>query len=527
MYRVMLVDDEPALLNSLKKYVPWEEYGFEVACALQNGREALETLETLKKQDVDVVITDVRMPVLDGLQLAQEVKRRYPLVEIVILSGYNEFEYVRTALRSGAMEYLTKPIGKKELEEVLAKVKQRIRRREKLDRDMESMKSEIERHEKVIRNQMYCNVLNNRMEWWGYENQNIALLEDSAANENFILCVFTFERQKTDLKQDFYWVLFEHFLKEHPLHEKADYFWQEWMFYYVLPCREHEFSKEETEQRVSELMEEFEETAEVGIWAGISLCHHSIRELSVAGIECRMALEEAVGQEHRCCIFYDDIKWGQHERTADMEIVLNRISAIFRSSKKEKVQEGIGQIFYILDLQKADYQQYCGVALLLLSEIRRMTMGENERREIQHVMERLLRHRSIEELKEEVYQSASQMMTAIDDNKKTQKQELVKETCCYLEKNFGKDLTLESISRELGVSKGYLCSVIKQETGETLFYHLTRIRLEEAKHLLGETDHKIYTIAYMVGYKDYAYFAQVFKKSVGITAGEYRELMKN
>ena len=115
MYRILLVDDEWLELDTLEKYIPWEEMGFQVAGTAENGKEALQLLERLEGSEnegendrklPDVVLTDVKMPVMDGLAFSKILHDRYPDIQIVFLSGYNDFEYVRSALAVEACGYI-------------------------------------------------------------------------------------------------------------------------------------------------------------------------------------------------------------------------------------------------------------------------------------------------------------------------------------------------------------------------------------------------------------------------------------
>ena len=137
MYRILLVDDEWLELDTLEKYIPWEEMGFQVAGTAENGKEALQLLERLEGSEneeendrklPDVVLTDVKMPVMDGLAFSKILHDRYPDIQIVFLSGYNDFEYVRYALAVEACGYILKPLNTEELKGTMEKVREKCSR---------------------------------------------------------------------------------------------------------------------------------------------------------------------------------------------------------------------------------------------------------------------------------------------------------------------------------------------------------------------------------------------------------------
>ena len=139
-YRVVLADDEPEVLRSIQRTLDWEKYGFSVVGAFLNG---LDVLEFLENHDVDIVFTDIRMPFMDGIELMHKIKEKYPYIKLVIISGYDDFQYAKEALIHGVLDYILKPINAREMSEVLQKVK------DKMDTELE----EISRRKQFLKEQ--------------------------------------------------------------------------------------------------------------------------------------------------------------------------------------------------------------------------------------------------------------------------------------------------------------------------------------------------------------------------------------
>ena len=131
MYRILLVDDEALIREAVSENVKWEEYGYELAGSCENGREALEFIE---KNPVDVVLTDICMPYMDGMELSEKLSEGYPSIKIIILSGYDDFDYAKKAIKYGVKEYLLKPITAEEMGEALLALKAEMDKEKKTER---------------------------------------------------------------------------------------------------------------------------------------------------------------------------------------------------------------------------------------------------------------------------------------------------------------------------------------------------------------------------------------------------------
>ena len=166
MYRLMIVEDEQAIAQGIANSLPWEEWGFQISRVCSNGEEALEAIAV---ECPDLVLSDIRMPKMDGLELMKRLNKEYPHIRIVILSGYNDFEYLQTAIQNGVSEYLLKPTDIDEFEEVFRKMKK------KLDEDVERRLSDEEARQ--LREQKRCNALKDtattKMKWSSFLKENV------------------------------------------------------------------------------------------------------------------------------------------------------------------------------------------------------------------------------------------------------------------------------------------------------------------------------------------------------------------
>ena len=157
--KVIIVDDEPIILRSLTKVIPWEALGLKLAGSARNGEAALEIVS---KERPDIIISDIRMPSIDGITLMRTVMEQDPDVMFIILSGYGEFEYAREAIKHGAFNYLLKPIDHDELQEVLIQAKERIEQRRKTSQEQDTLRRSLRSLSSLVRERMFYGLIEGR-----------------------------------------------------------------------------------------------------------------------------------------------------------------------------------------------------------------------------------------------------------------------------------------------------------------------------------------------------------------------------
>ena len=150
LYKIMLVDDEEEVRTSIIKKINWKANGFEVVGDAENGRDALEKIENLEP---NVIITDIRMPYMDGLALTESIRQRFPSIKVIIFSGFDDFTYAKEAIRLGVTEYILKPVNVDELTEILKKVRAKLDEEIESARDIDSLRESYKASLPVLREQ--------------------------------------------------------------------------------------------------------------------------------------------------------------------------------------------------------------------------------------------------------------------------------------------------------------------------------------------------------------------------------------
>ena len=161
LYRIILVDDEEEVRKSIVRKIGWEEAGFQVAGDAENGEDALEKIEALEP---DVVLTDIRMPYMDGLTLAERIRQKYPSMKIVIFSGYDDFEYAKQAIKLNVTEYILKPVNVEELTAILKRIKVNLDQEIEQKRNVSLLRENYIRSLPILRENFLNELISRHME---------------------------------------------------------------------------------------------------------------------------------------------------------------------------------------------------------------------------------------------------------------------------------------------------------------------------------------------------------------------------
>jgi len=330
MFKVQIIDDEPIVRMGLKKLIPWEEYGFKVVCEAQNGVEALKQLETNK---IDVIITDIEMPVMNGIEFIKKVNQLKNKPVLVILTAYEEIEYAKTAIDYGVMGYIIKPIIESQICDMLNQIRERL-------------------------------------------SVNVKRQFNSELDKKLVDAVI-----QTDSKA---YQIMEKIIEEEQGYDEKDLSGSCYRFFYILESIIEKINKK----------------------------YNSLNKLE-------------------------------------------KLDSYFNFTKEQYITK--------------------------------------------------------EDIILEFRQEIVRILKLLERNYLINRNNIIRLACNYVIEHIDEKTSLAEVSDCLGISKNYLCSLFKQETGESFLNYVTRMKMERAKYLLKEKDMKIYEVCNFLGYSDTAYFSKLFK----------------
>lgn len=529
LYKVLLVDDEPEVIEAVIRKMDWEGLGFQVAGYAQNGEEALEMAES---NVPDVVMTDIKMPFMDGLTLSKRLKEKYGEIKVIIFSGFDEFEYAREAIKLEVEEYILKPIKLNELTVVFRRMKEVLDRERAEKINLHMLKEYYQKSLPIMQDQFYIALLEGRMEKGQIDNfrKNYQIeLEASFYAVSVIQFQMTEEAAGT----------MERELMQFSMKRLADenlepaYCLKGFLYFdqivYITMLGEKEKIKEftDTMDRICKMAKRI---LKMNATAGIGGVCETLETLCDSYAGAKNAAFYGEGRGGNQAVYIDYI---QPETVANTDWCDKEIASIIREIRvgdKESLAQKIEDFIKYLKESKMPVSQFKITMLELSTELYKTTCAYEidvaeifgEDRDVYRVVNHFT---TLESMKQWLLESCLKIRRSVSRERTNSARILVDKAVAYLEENYGdSSLSVEKICSVLNVSAAYFCTIFKKETKKTFLNYLTDLRMENAVHLLEETEEKSYVISEMVGYAEANYFSYVFKKKYGMAPSKYRKI---
>ena len=534
--KVFLVEDEMVIRRGIKNSIDWEKEGYIFCGEASDGELAYPMII---KEKPDILITDIRMPFMDGLELCKLVKKELPNIKILILSGYDEFDYAKEAIRLGVTEYLLKPISSGKLLEALNGVSESIRR-EKEDKDlvrkyMEEMRENTEHEKQKFFEQMIAGNLSmaDALETGKKYEMNL-----SAGMYNLLL--FRFTLGKENRKSGELLGEAEYAIKK--LTERLEYVFEfqrdveGWAFLLMAD------NEEQMSERVKELSKDLEEIMKnystIAYFGGIGQPVARLRELEESFREAERALAARFTMELNRIISVEDIRMAQNVDTLDdieitsfgeIEKTRTMLEKFLNNGAEDEIDEFVD--VYINELPEENLKsvlmrQYIimDAYIVMMSFCEKIEGIEGEMQaqseELKNSMKTI---QTLEEIKNYIRMLLKKIIGVRDTISGRRYSDIIEIAKDQIRKTYMSDeISLNTIAAEVGMSPSYFSSIFSKEMGKTFVEYLTEIRMDRAKELLMCSSMKTSEIGYEVGYKDPHYFSYIFKKTQNCTPKEFR-----
>lgn len=539
MLKVFLVEDESIVREGLRDNIPWQQYGYQFVGEAGDGEMALPLIQQTKP---DVLLTDIKMPFMDGLSLSRIVHQEFPDMKIIIISGYDDFEYARQAIAVGVEQYLLKPITRDSLQKVLAELKAKIETEREQKNYQERYQSEAREYEQFSRTNFFVKVFEGRMPVQDiYEEAAKVSVKINAACYNLLMFGLkekkeiengraeseTFARKREELL---------YYLLRYP-----EYLVFRWNIntYGVLikggPEQMRELTSrclENVEQICKSAEEELDWHAAVGEpverLSMLAECYSRVNHLFAYRFlmpDTHILTKEATDN-------YMPLQSGGKIGDIDTaKVAPELIRDFLQRGGRDEIGEFVDGWLYSLQdaLRSRMFRNYIVFHIYFVVTAYVESIGYDKKEFLELLGEDRMQEMNpgVEELSSYIQNHFRNAMELRDQASDKQSRKVLKRALEYIEENYTQEtLSLNTVAGEVNVSANYLSAIFSQAMEVTFTEYVTQKRMEKAKRLLRQTDKQSGDIALEAGYKDPHYFSFVFKKTQGCTPREYRTRMK-
>jgi two-component system response regulator YesN len=521
--KVLIVDDEPIICQGLRQTIPWDTIGVEVVGEAYDGAEALQFVT---RQHVDLVLTDIHMDGMDGLALAKGLKELLPQIRVIILSGYDDFEYARRALRLGIEDYLLKPVN---IEELMAMV-QSIGKELTHDAELE----------KKFEREQWSNWLVQLVQGSGVVQKDADIpppfIIDGIHSFRFIASqledYYALVESSTDEKRQSIRKMWEMTVNTAL---KADH--EEVISFFYHPnllislCMGSD-PLSQSDLTAALLKAQSMISSAPRLIFGVSQPFSEIAEIYPRSMEAVSVLQLGAIPDSSSILFHHEELTSRrsHLQIAPIEQEKQLIHILFDGSYDD-LEEMIGKIMqefrergYLL---KGILQAFKELSIVLLRKLHMNGIDLSEHIDLFNTKEiDLFVHNSYRAM-ESLLRLELRSLYSITNSSLAGKNHWITERVKkFIDTHYHTDLKASEIAAWLKITPNYFSFVFKQNFGKGFAEYLNELRIERAKASLAGTDERVFEIAEKVGYKEYKYFCSIFKSFTGITPTQYRNLAK-
>jgi two-component system response regulator YesN len=525
-YTVLLVDDEEEVIQVIMKKIDWEGLGFSVIGHAGNGVKALEMVEEFQP---DVVMTDIKMPYMDGMELADSIKTRFPTTKILLFTGFDEFEYAKEAVHLEVEEYILKPVNSVEMTGVFSQLKIKLDQEISEKRNVEILQKYYMESLPFLQANFYSTLIEGRVR----EEEVQKYLSDyqiSFAGPFF--CCLVIHTSSNQVPENMNPLLLSTSVQKQA-EERFGEKWQVKFFTYI--GNTVAILQLNDENEITELTDECDRFCKYArriigavVTIGVGSVCNNILELSQSYSSAREAVSYRVLFGASRAINMKEIvpkKPGESNMMNDAE--LSNLFKMIRLGSPEDVRKAVDKYLNHVLVPAKSLQHHYIAVMELIGGLYRFSVNNNIETEdflgdIRKLYSRLL-DLEYDALREWVIQVSLSFREELISARSKSTKSFVSKAKEYVHNNYAdEELSLDSICEVLGVSNSYFSTVFKKETGNSFIGYLTDYRMDRASRLLIETNEKNYIIAQSVGYADPNYFSYVFKRRFGVSPSKYR-----
>jgi two-component system response regulator YesN len=533
MYKLLLVDDEEEVRKGIVKKINWQEYGFEISGEAENGREALDLAEKLNP---DLVLTDIKMPFMNGLELAEVLKKSCPTTKVIIITGFDDFDYARKAIGLNVIEYILKPVSSQDLITLLKKVKIQLDEEFSQKENINNLQNHYFNSLPILREKLLTSLITGQLK----KDELLAKAKSyniDIEGNLFLISVIHIDKRSEILfekRELLNLALMDSLTEAFAKNQRASIFIhnERVIIISVFDDATDDIAMHDTGIALEETRICVEKYLKITITAGIGTFCRDITQIvssyqnAMAALDYRFVL----GNNRIICI--EDLEPQAANKIIFTETNEHDLNTCIKVGNEKNLLDTIDGLFSDIIETKASYKDYQVYLLEMLTTIVKTAkqldvdmihlFGENY-----NIFSELYKHNDIKDVKRWLYHICTTVMKHISNDRLDSTKSLMEQAKVFAQEHYREsDITINMVCKNLHISSTYFSALFKKETKMTFMSYLFQIRMDAAKDLLKNTNLKAFEISEKVGYSEPNYFSYCFKKQFGVSPSEYRSSVK-
>jgi two-component system response regulator YesN len=535
MYKIIIADDESNVREGIRDNLNWKELGFEVVGVFENGREVIASLPLLQP---DVVLTDINMPFVDGLEVSRHLFECYPRTKVVILTGYDEFDYAQQALKLKVHDYILKPNTASEMRQILNRLKAELDDEVRKIDDLSRLRERLRESKPLVR-ERFLNQLTTGVMREGELEDKLVYLELELRGEYYLTAIIDVD-DHGELERFFpenesallYFAVFN-------ISEEISAKFNNGVVFQnnnektivILSGRSPEMLREEAMNLLEEIRESVKQYLTFTVSVGVGDVCTGLKEIHISHKRAASALDYRFLLGKNRVININDIEGSLHASVPYNRQGERKLVSSIKSGTQDEIKLTIEQI--MLHLKESYlpmnrcYIHIQQVMISVMDALDEMQIQDHSLSNMDHnPLTEIYQLKTLDEVEAWLRAYCERVSLLISEKRDRFGRVQVLKAETFIHDNYSdQSISLDKVCQHLMMSKSYFSLLFKNDTGETFISYLTKIRMEKAKEFLKHTDLKSYEIADRIGFADPQYFSLIFKKTTGMTTTEYRGMI--
>ncbi len=522
--KMIIVEDEKIIREQIATYIRWKEYGIEVVGTAENGGIALEMA---RRHNPELILTDIRMPEMDGLELLAEIQKEMPNTKVVLLTAYDDFRYVQTALKNGAFDYILKIAPTQELISTVLKARDKVLEEQQKTYESELIKENLKENVQIANERLLNRLVSHKQKNIDYVvgclNKNGIIFK----NGKYFVVIIDFNQTDIYLEIERYNKIKGKMLEiENEASCNGIWYFDEKdrLIGIIQPEKGLSYGGFSTT-----LKKVLIDTGIANYYVGLGSNKESIKDIFSSYYEAEKALEFKIVKPINTFILYEEII-NLHKKGEQSEFIKECKNDLFNQLKTlsiDKINRSVDRVFSkLLGIDAINPSEIYQICYELIQQANHDI--ETLDREFKGSLTEydfyydIRQFDDMEKLKDWLKELISSIVGRVNYEKKEPISQTISRILKYIDENIGFDLSLNSIAEKFDINQSCLSILFKNKTGIYFKDYILRKKVEKAQVLLRDPKLRIKDVSNMVGYQDDKYFTNIFKKFTGVTPSQYK-----